>query len=103
MSFDINQFLDGIKDPNNIDRTIKLIKGIQSPIITVEKYLKLYADKGNTSAQFKLASKYFTGDGVEKDYTKACFYYLQSSDQANSVAQNNLGIMYETGQGVEQS
>lgn len=26
MSFDINQFLDGIKDPNNIDRTMKLIK-----------------------------------------------------------------------------
>ena len=56
MSFDINQFLDGIKDPNNIDRTMKLIKGIQSPIITVEKYLKLHAAKGNVKAQLILGS-----------------------------------------------
>ena len=103
MSFDINQFLDGIKDPNNINRTINFIKGIRSPIITVEKYLKLYAAKGNVEAQLTLGSKYYTGDGVEQSYPEAVKYYQQAAEQGLSYAQNILGVMYERGEGVKQS
>ena len=66
MSLDMNQFLRSLKNPDDIKQTMKLIIEIQSPKITIEKYLKLYAGKGNVKAQFTLGSKYYTGDGVEK-------------------------------------
>jgi TPR repeat protein len=54
------------------------------------------------AAQFGLASMYFNGWGVLKDYSEAMKWFQKAADQGDAEAQVNLGGMYFNGQGVKQ-
>lgn len=82
--------------PNN-----ELLKAV-NPIDS----LKQAAEQGELSAQFELARRYHSGDGVPKDATEA-FKWMQKAAQHDISpvtltidAHYCLGVMYETGEGV---
>ena len=97
------QFLSHFNNPDDLESIMKLIKDIKSPTITVEKYLKLYASKGNLAAQIRLGNIYYFGDDIQKDLKKALKYYQQAAMQGYNYAQFSVGLMYYNGQGVKQS
>jgi TPR repeat protein len=70
------------------------------------KGLQQSAESGNLEAQFQLAKRYQTGDGVPKDAIEA-FKWMQKAAQQDgnqstmvSDARYQLGLMYEKGEGV---
>jgi TPR repeat protein len=74
--------------------------------IDVVAALRQGADSGNLDAQYQLAKRYQSGDGVPKDAGEA-FRWMQKAsehDQPSSTivsdALYELGLMYENGQGV---
>jgi TPR repeat protein len=75
--------------------------------VDVVANLQQSAENGNAEAQFQLAKRYQTGDGVPKDATQA-FQWMQKAAQ-NGVenseageAMYQLGLMYEKGDGTAQ-
>ena len=48
----------------------------------------------DASAQFERGLRYYCGDGVPVDYSKAAEWYRKSADQGFARAQCNLGFMY---------
>jgi len=60
------------------------------------------AEKGNQSAQYKLAQIYSSGNGVAQDYPMAIKWYTLAAEQGNVESQSSLGIMYLEGNGVLQ-
>jgi hypothetical protein len=84
--------------PNN--ELLKNVDAIQA--------LRQSGESGNFDAQFLLAEKYQTGDGVAKDLAEA-FKWMQKA--AHNEAQNSqvgdaiykLALMYEKGEGVSQN
>ena len=48
-----------------------------------------------------MAICYKNGEGVEKDFSKAVYWYQKAAEAGNSGAQNNLAICYKNGEGVE--
>ena len=64
--------------------------------------LKKRANGGNASAQNSLGLRYYKGEGVEQDYSKAREWIEKAANQGNASAQNNMGYLYEEGKGVEQ-
>ncbi len=63
--------------------------------------LKKAAENGDTNAQYKLGYKYFLGDGVTKDYSKAMEWSRLAAEKREPTSQFVLGVMYEYGQGVD--
>jgi uncharacterized protein len=64
------------------------------------RLLRPLADRGNASAQSRLASIYFWGGhGVQQDAAQAALWYRKAADQGNALAQAHLGLMYEHGYG----
>jgi len=61
------------------------------------------AERGDASAQFKLALRYDIGEGVPQDYAEAVKWLRRAADQDFVKAQYNLGCMYDSGQGVSQN
>ena len=61
------------------------------------------AERGDASAQFKLALRYDVGEGVAQDYAEAVKWLRRAADQDFVKAQYNLGCMYDSGQGVSQN
>jgi hypothetical protein len=68
--------------------------------------LRQSAEKGNLDAQFQLAKRYQTGDGVPQDPSEA-FKWMQkaaehdgSKSSVVSDARCQLGLMYEKGEGI---
>ncbi len=81
-------------------------KEITNLLLEQEKPLKHYlaaAEKGNVDAQSELGLKYFKGVGVEKDLTKAAYWFNKAAEQGDLSSQNNLGLMYINGLGVEKN
>lgn len=62
--------------------------------------LMVAAESGDPAAQFALALRYETGQGIGKDYTQAAVWYGKSAEQGFANAQNNLGCMHLLGWGV---
>ena len=60
------------------------------------------AERGDASAQFKLALRYDVGEGVPQDYAESVKWLRKAADQGFVKAQYNLGCMYDSGQGVSQ-
>lgn len=56
----------------------------------------------NAQELFELAYKYYVGEGVEQDYTKALDLFTKSAAQGNRDAQFALGLMYYNGEGLKQ-
>ncbi len=64
--------------------------------------LIVLAENGDVNAQWKLGFKYYNGQGVEQDYTKAFHYWKMVADKGYPEAQYYLGFLYSKGQCVEQ-
>lgn len=65
-----------------------------------EKNLAL-AEQGDAKAQCKVGFAYNEGKGVEKDLSKAFYWYKKAADQGYALGQFNLGTLYDNGRGVE--
>ena len=46
---------------------------------------------------------YYEGDGVNKDYERARYWFLKSAEQNNEFSLLYLGKMYKRGEGVEEN
>ena len=51
--------------------------------------------------QYNLANRYYDGNGIEQDYSKAVEWYRKSAEQGNADAQRKLGDCYYNGDIVE--
>ena len=60
------------------------------------------AQLGDASAQFKLALRYDSGNGVLQNHAEAVKWLRRSADQGFAEAEYNLGSMYDRGLGVPQ-
>ena len=65
--------------------------------------IKVQAEKGDVSAQFKLGIMYFKGQETSQDYKEALKWFLRAAEQGVPEAQHNLGFMYSEGKGVSQN
>ncbi|KAF9276721.1 hypothetical protein BGZ88_001565 [Linnemannia elongata] len=61
----------------------------------------LKATSGDNISQVKLGNIYRIGDGVERDYDAAHYWYLEAAKQGDASAQFNLGDLFRLGLGVE--
>lgn len=62
---------------------------------------KLYKDmvRSDVEEQLEIADKYYTGNGVVKNYKEAFKYYKKAAENGNANAQYMLAGMYYTGEG----
>ena len=65
--------------------------------------LKARAEKGDSEAQFDLATCYHEGQGVDQNYTEAVKWLRKAAEQGVAEAQCNLGNCYYVGQGIERN
>lgn len=59
------------------------------------------AEFGDVFSQGMLGDRYYYGKGVDKDYSKAAYWYRIAADQGVALAQYNLAGCYELGRGVD--
>ncbi|MBQ2152767.1 MAG: protein kinase [Clostridia bacterium] len=59
------------------------------------------AEQGDADAQCNLGNRYYNGEGVERDYRKAVYWYTKAAEQGNAVAQCGLCICFYFGSGIE--
>ncbi len=67
----------------------------------VDWYTKA-AEKNHSLAQYKLASLYKDGQGIEQDYSKAFCLFKQSADNGNVNAMFATAMCYKNGEGTQQ-
>lgn len=53
------------------------------------------AELGLVNAHYNLSTAYFSGDGIEKDMTKATYHYKMAAIGGHEEARHNLGCMDE--------
>lgn len=58
------------------------------------------AERGDVTAQCNLASLYFRGKGIARDYSQAADWFREAAERGYAPAQENLAWMYFTGTGV---
>ncbi|MBM3833696.1 MAG: hypothetical protein FJ403_10570 [Verrucomicrobia bacterium] len=58
------------------------------------------AANGEAEAQYQLAKKYQTGEGVNVDQPEAVKWFRKAAEQGHAKAQTNLGASYALGEGV---
>lgn len=49
------------------------------------------AEKGEAEAQFQLGVAYYNGNDINKNYSKAYYWFLKAVEQGNNDAQNYIG------------
>jgi hypothetical protein len=64
-------------------------------------WFKRAAEHGHPSAQFELAVRYATANGVPRDEREAAAWYGRAAGRGHAAAQFNLGLRYGQGRGVE--
>lgn len=52
------------------------------------------AQRGDPKAQNTMGTYYESGNGVEKDYWRAIYWYTKSAEQGNPNAQYHLAVLY---------
>ena len=62
--------------------------------------LKALAEKGDANAQNELGVRYYSGQGVKKNYNEALKWFTKAAAQEHPKAQYNLGVLCEKGEGV---
>jgi TPR repeat protein len=62
--------------------------------------LRRDAEAGNASAQFDLAARHASGDGVPQDWAAAFSLFERAARQGLATAQHNLGVLLERGRGA---
>ena len=93
---------NGNKESENKFKVLSSMKdGIPSSVWEYYRFFekKKLADRGDANAQFEIAQKYRTGDGVQKDYKKAFYWCELSAKNGNYGACNDLGLMYNNNKG----
>lgn len=63
--------------------------------------LRRAAEQGNARSQFAVGLMYMKGQGVDRDYNFAAYWFKKSAEQGNAGAQNTLGALYIAGWGVD--
>jgi TPR repeat protein len=63
--------------------------------------LMVRAESGDANAQFLLAYKYETGDGVAKDDSAAVQWYTKAADLGSVIAKLSLALRYKNGVGAD--
>ncbi|MEK0043967.1 tetratricopeptide repeat protein [Escherichia albertii] len=65
------------------------------------------ADNGMEGAQYHLGRRYYSGNGVTKNYKEAFNWFMKASGRGDfwgiAAARYMIGVMYYRGQGVEKS
>jgi localization factor PodJL len=64
--------------------------------------LKRAGYAGDATAQFTLAARYASGDGVDQDWGEALNWFKRAAEQGMPAAQHNLAVMYERARGTDQ-
>ncbi len=62
---------------------------------------KLMAERGDATAQYRIASAYIYGNGTEKNLIQGFRWYQKAAEQEHVEAQYKLGYCYEKGTGVD--
>ncbi|MBQ7577767.1 MAG: sel1 repeat family protein [Synergistaceae bacterium] len=52
------------------------------------------AEQGDPAAQNVMGTYYESGNGLEKNYDKAIYWYTKAAEQGNTNAQYHLGVLY---------
>ena len=73
----------------------------QLSIDTDIQILRAQSDEGNAEAKFFLGALYYSGQGVEQDFSKALKLFEESSNSGYTSATYNLGVIYAKGRGVD--
>ncbi|MCG8611659.1 MAG: sel1 repeat family protein [Pseudomonadales bacterium] len=68
--------------------------------IDIQKLVKK-AEKGDVIAQKSLAARYATGDGIEKSFEQAIYWYERACEYDDPEAYYNLGTMVLIGEGLQ--
>jgi len=71
-----------------------------------EKAFEFYAyaaDKGNTTAMYKLGQLYYLGSGIKKNFVESGKLFLLAAEKGNVDAMDYLGTMYRDGKGFPQN
>ncbi len=55
---------------------------------------------GLVDEQYALATAYYKGEHVQRDYAEAFKWYHKAADQGHVISQYRLGVMYDNGEGV---
>lgn len=63
--------------------------------------LERAAERGVSFAQYNLAAYLAAGDGVERDFKRAVFWYRKAAAQKEPEAIYNLGLMQMFGEGLK--
>jgi len=71
---------------------------LAAPTSLVE--IRLAAQAGDATSQYRLGFMYATGEGVAQDDAEAVRWYRQAADQGLADAQYLLGFSYASGRGV---
>ncbi|OHW62278.1 putative beta-lactamase HcpC precursor [Andreesenia angusta] len=87
-------------DAQNLFNTLIEIENTDSKIFDIE-YCKNMAKQGDLEAQSILGTAYYLGNGVEKDFKKARYWFMKAAKQGSEDAQGLLGTIYYYGQGTE--
>ena len=59
------------------------------------------AEKGVADAAYRLGMLYDSGNGVERDASRAAYWYRRAAEDGHVYAQHNLAVAYANGDGVE--
>jgi TPR repeat protein len=65
--------------------------------------LQSAATGGDSKSMYRLAEKYWTGDGVARDHAQAATWYEKAALSGHDDAMTRMGILHENGRGVAQS
>lgn len=61
---------------------------------------KTFKNKSHSHMQYLLGERFYNGQGVVKNYTKAFFHFKLAAIQEHACAQFELGMMYLSGCGI---
>jgi MSHA biogenesis protein MshM len=70
-----------------------------NPQVSVQGLLQM-AQTGDSASQLALAKLYQSGEGVQKDDTKAFYWLREAAAKGQAEAAYDLAVAYEVGQGV---
>lgn len=61
------------------------------------------ADNGNINTQYEIGLKYLKGNGVERDNTRAFYWFEKAANQNHIEAQFSSGRLYARGKGIQEN
>ena len=83
--------------PDNLERAMRPTNG---DYVEAMRFLRPFAEAGNTDGQFLVGWMYEGGLGVRQAFDSAAIWYRKSAAQGNTPGQEALGWMSENGIGM---